>query len=93
MRRRQPTRGSPDDNASTKSYCLARFLGRRHHRSVLIENDAGEAITVNGERYRTITYLFWPKLNDMDTDDMWFQQEGATCHTADAKMDILHERF
>lgn len=58
------------------------------------ENDVGEAITVNGERYRTmITDFFWPKLNDMDVDDMWFQQDGATCHTADATMDILHERF
>ncbi|EFN75581.1 hypothetical protein EAI_08637, partial [Harpegnathos saltator] len=57
------------------------------------ENDVGEAITVNGERYRTmITNFFWPKLNDMDVD-MWFQQDGATCHTADATVDILHERF
>lgn len=24
---------------------------------------------------------------------MWFQQDGATCHTANATMDILHERF
>ncbi|EFN77040.1 hypothetical protein EAI_10270, partial [Harpegnathos saltator] len=58
------------------------------------KNDVGEAITVNGERYRTmITNIFWPKLNDMDVDNMWFQQDGATCHTADATMDILHERF
>ncbi|MFR7076297.1 DUF4817 domain-containing protein [Streptococcus pneumoniae] len=55
---------------------------------------AGAAITVNGERYRSmITNFFWPKLDDMDTDDMWFQQDGATCHTAHATMDILHERF
>ena len=60
----------------------------------LFENDLGEAITVNGERYRRmITYFFWHKLNDMDVDDMWFHQDGATCHTADATMVILHERF
>ena len=29
----------------------------------------------------------------MDTDNMWFQQDGATCHTPHATMDILHERF
>jgi len=29
----------------------------------------------------------------MDTDNMWFQQEGATYHTSHATMDILHERF
>lgn len=56
------------------------------------ENDVGKAITVNGERYRTmITDFFWPKLNDINVDDMWFQQDGATCHTADATINILHE--
>jgi len=29
----------------------------------------------------------------MDTDNMWFQQDGATCHTPHATMDILHKRF
>lgn len=58
------------------------------------ENVAGKAITVNGERYRSmITDFLWPKLNDMDVADMWFQQDGATCHTAHATMEILHERF
>jgi len=32
-------------------------------------------------------------MDDMDTDNMWFQQDGATCHTPHATMDILHERF
>ena len=40
-----------------------------------------------------ITDLFWPKLNDMDVEGMWLTQDGATCHTADATMDILHEGF
>lgn len=58
------------------------------------ENDVGEAITVNGERYRRmITDLFLPALDDMGLDDMWFQQDGATCHTADATMNILQQRF
>ena len=58
------------------------------------ENDVGEAVTVNSERYTTmITNFLWPILNHMDLDDMWFQQDGATCHTANATIDILHERF
>ena len=45
------------------------------------ENNVGEAITVNGEPYRSmITNFFWPELNDMDVNDMLFQQHGATCH-------------
>ena len=35
------------------------------------ENEVGEAITVTGERFRMMkTDFFWPKLNDMDVDDM-----------------------
>jgi len=29
----------------------------------------------------------------MDTDNMWFQQDGATCHTPHTTKDILHKRF
>jgi len=31
-------------------------------------------------------------MDDMDTDNM-FQQDGATCYTPHATIDILHERF
>lgn len=58
------------------------------------EKDVGQTITVKGERYRSmITEFFLPKLNDMDIKDMWFQQDGATCHTAHSALDILHKRF
>lgn len=40
-----------------------------------------------------ISNFLWPKLDDMDTEDMWFQQDGSTCHTAHATIDILRERF
>ena len=36
-----------------------RILGRRHHRTILSENEAGQAATVNGARYRDmITHSF-----------------------------------
>ena len=39
-------------------------------------------VSVNGNRYRSmIKYYFWSQL-DMDLEDMWFQQDGATSHTA-----------
>ena len=31
---------------------------------------------VNGSM---INNFLWPKMDDMDTDNMWFQQDGATC--------------
>jgi len=43
------------------------------------QNETGIAITVNGERYRSmISNFLWPKLGDMDTKDVWFQQEIFT---------------
>ena len=45
------------------------------------END--RHVTVNGERYRAMLedYL-WPELDELDIDDMWFQQDGATQHAS-----------
>ncbi|XP_011860063.1 PREDICTED: uncharacterized protein LOC105557424 [Vollenhovia emeryi] len=34
-----------------------------------------------------------PELDEQDLEDMWFQQDGATTHTARATMDILKETF
>ena len=33
---------------------------------------------------------FWHQL---DLKDMWFQQDGATCHTSAVTIDLLRERF
>ncbi|XP_075149032.1 uncharacterized protein LOC142222665 isoform X2 [Haematobia irritans] len=58
------------------------------------QNEAGQAVTVNGVRYREmITNFLGPELEDMDVDDMWFQQDGATCHTANATMVLLRNKF
>ena len=35
----------------------------------------------------------WPELNGMDVEDVWFQQDGATCHSANATMALLNEKF
>ena len=51
-------------------------------------------VTVNENRYRTmITDYFWQQLQGMDLDDMWFQQDGATCHTAHSTIDLLKSEF
>lgn len=58
------------------------------------ENDKGETVTVNSERYgRMITEYFWPAIEDKDVDDMWFQQDGATCHTTRPNMAELRTKF
>ncbi|GFY11458.1 transposable element Tc3 transposase [Trichonephila clavipes] len=51
-------------------------------------------VTVNGDRYRaTITNFFIPELNNHDVQELWFQQDGATCPTARATIDLLKDTF
>lgn len=58
------------------------------------KNEAGANVTVNGARYRDmITNFLVPEIEARDLDDIWFQQDGATCHTARETMDILKQRF
>jgi len=45
------------------------------------EDEGGATVTVNGDTYRTmITDFFVPALDGIDVDNVWFQQDGATCH-------------
>ncbi|GFW82250.1 transposable element Tc3 transposase [Trichonephila clavipes] len=56
--------------------------------------DIGVTAQVNGDRYRAmITNFFIPKLNNHDVQELWFQQDGATCHTARAAIDLLKGTF
>ncbi|GFT86121.1 transposable element Tcb1 transposase [Trichonephila clavipes] len=56
------------------------------------KNDEGHNVTVNGDRYRAmITNFFIPELNNNDVQELWFQQDGATCHTARATIDLLKD--
>ncbi|GFV95439.1 uncharacterized protein TNCV_4574411 [Trichonephila clavipes] len=38
-------------------------------------------------------YFFIPELNNHDVQELWFQQDGATCHTARATIDLLKDTF
>ncbi|GFT82532.1 transposable element Tcb2 transposase [Trichonephila clavipes] len=58
------------------------------------KNDEGHNVTVNGDRYRSmITNFFIPELNNHDVQELWFQQYGATCHTAHATIDLSKDTF
>ncbi|GFX66705.1 putative DD41D transposase [Trichonephila clavipes] len=58
------------------------------------KNDEGHNVTVNGDRYRAmITNFFIPELNNPDVQELWFQQDGATCHTVRATIDLLKDKF
>ena len=51
------------------------------------ENKQGEDITVNGDRYRSMLKEFiFIRIEQEDSDNIWFQQDGATCHTTEHSM-------
>ncbi|GFV02171.1 putative DD41D transposase [Trichonephila clavipes] len=58
------------------------------------KNDEWHNVTVNGDRYRAmITNFFIPELNNHDVQELWFQPDGATCHTVCATIDLLKDTF
>ncbi|GFX66317.1 DUF4817 domain-containing protein [Trichonephila clavipes] len=57
------------------------------------KNEEGHNVTVNGDRYRAMITFFIPELNNHDVQELLFQQDGATCHTARAAIDLLKDTF
>ena len=54
-----------------------------------------EQVTVNGDnRYRAMLNKFlFTKIEEEDIGNIWFQQDGATCQTAEATLDVLRPVF
>ena len=61
------------------------------------EDSRGRTVTVNGERYREVSNQINENLNQLYTPNqkrlLWFQQDGATPHTAHATMAHLRTLF
>ena len=63
------------------------------------EDGGGDTQTVNAQRYRAVLGKFWRALKSKLKNDpealqcQWFQQDGATAHTAQTTRDWLRERF
>ena len=52
------------------------------------------AVSVTSDRYvHMIQEFFLPTFNEMDVLDVWFQQDGATEHTAHVSMTVLRQHF
>ena len=52
--------------------------------------EQGEAVTVNGDHYRTMLNGFlFTKIEEKDIGNICFQQNGATGHTVEATLDFL----
>ena len=73
-------------------WCALRFEGVIG--TYFFKNDDGTNVTANSEYYgHMITDLFLTAIEEYDLKNMWFQQDGATCHTTRANMALLQETF
>ena len=53
-----------------------------------------EAATANGDHYWAVLNEFlFTKIEEEDIGNIWFQQDGATCQTAKATLDVLRPVF
>lgn len=69
--------------------CSERVIG-----PYFFENADGTTVTVTGERYRQMLNEFClPKVAEFGLEHCWFQQDGATSHTAQETMEILRHQF
>ena len=56
--------------------------------------EGNETVTVNAERYtKMLNEFVRPNLLNLETEEVFFLQDGATSHTARQSMDVLRERF
>ena len=66
-----------------------RFLSRGIIRPFFFENEQGEDVIVNGDHYRAMLNEFlFTKIEEEDIGNIRFQQDGATCHTLEATLDV-----
>ena len=58
------------------------------------EKEQGEAVIVNGDRYRALLKEFlFTKIEKEDIGNIWFQQDGASSHTTEATLYVLRPVF
>jgi hypothetical protein len=62
--------------------------------SVLLFEEDGESVTVTSDRYvQMLRNFLEPILKERGNPAVWFQQDGATAHTARGSMGVLREMF
>ena len=58
------------------------------------ENEQTEAVTVNGDLcWAMFNEFLFTKIEEEDIGNIWFHQDGDTCRTAAATLDVLRPVF
>lgn len=64
--------------------CLVRHMAWRCHWTILLQ--------ISG-RPKTVADFLWPKIEDFGMKSMWRKQNGATCYTVIAVIQLLHKNI
>ena len=65
-----------------------RFWSRGIIGLFFLKNEPVVAVTINGNRYRAMLNEFlYTKIEKENIGNIWFQQDGATCYTAEATLE------
>ena len=67
-------------DAPKTSQCLVRILAQRHNLAIFLRKMSKERI-------------MFTKIEEKNSGNIWFQQNGATCHTAESTLDVLRPNF
>ncbi|GFY36191.1 uncharacterized protein TNCV_4845631 [Trichonephila clavipes] len=73
-----------------EKHCLVRFMGWWNPSSKTMKATTLQSMVIGRAM---ITNFFIPELNNHEVQELWFQQDGATCHTARATIDLLKDTF
>ena len=90
---RKPARIHWKADALKTSHWLVRILIQRHNWAIFLRKWARRG-RYNGDRYRAMLNEFlFTKIEEENIVNIWFQQNGAICHTAKATLDVLRPIF
>ena len=75
------------------SHCLLRILVQRHNWAIFLRKGARRSRysqwrSLSGHVERPFVHKNWRGIGNI-----WFQQDGATCHTAEPTLDVLRPVF
>ena len=75
-------------------HCLVRILIQRHNLAIFHRKWARRG---RYSQWRSLSShverIFFTKIEEEDIDNVWFQQDGAICRTAQATLDVLRSGF
>uniref|UniRef100_A0A034WKC7 Transposable element Tc3 transposase n=1 Tax=Bactrocera dorsalis TaxID=27457 RepID=A0A034WKC7_BACDO len=70
------------------------FVWGNYQPVFFFRNEAGDTVTVNGAMPLSMfTNFLWLQLEEVDHDNIWFQQNLTTVHKARATTVLLRENF